>query len=219
MAAEPVRLCDSPIRLRQVGLVRQVSPTRCIKTELNSWDTLIVRCVRPQVSSMFQLLLLAGLVAGGYILLTQTLFKKSRCKGNAAVAGKTVIITGERVCLQQQQRHYWSSSEITEAFLLNICAKILIICLNELRKDARITLHTQKQNQGKTCRLNVRINKNLYNKSWNNFPLVTYEGKTQILPQPPSAFLFYGIKIKYLQLLIRKTFTGVTSSLYWHFID
>ncbi|KAI4796120.1 hypothetical protein KUCAC02_029432 [Chaenocephalus aceratus] len=43
---------------------------------------------------MFHLLVLAGVVLGGYILLTQTLFKRSKCKGQAAMAGKTVIITG-----------------------------------------------------------------------------------------------------------------------------
>ena len=48
---------------------------------------------------MLHLLLLAGVVLGGYVLLTQTLFKRSKCKGNAAMAGKTVIITGECVCV------------------------------------------------------------------------------------------------------------------------
>lgn len=46
---------------------------------------------------MFQLLLLTGVVLGGYVVLTQTLFRRSRCKGNAPMAGKTVIITGESV--------------------------------------------------------------------------------------------------------------------------
>lgn len=54
---------------------------------------------------MFQLLLLAGVLLGGYIVLTQTLFKRSKCKGNAAMAGKTVVITGEAeqvwVCSRQ----------------------------------------------------------------------------------------------------------------------
>lgn len=44
---------------------------------------------------MIQLLLLAIVVAGGYVLLTKTLFKRSKCKGNAPMAGKTVLITGE----------------------------------------------------------------------------------------------------------------------------
>lgn len=42
---------------------------------------------------MFLLLLLV-LVLGVHIL-KQTLFKRSRCKGNVPMAGKTVIITGE----------------------------------------------------------------------------------------------------------------------------
>lgn len=49
---------------------------------------------------MFQLLLLAGVVLGGYVVLTQTLFRRSRCKGNAPMAGKTVIITGQSVGLE-----------------------------------------------------------------------------------------------------------------------
>lgn len=44
---------------------------------------------------MIQLLVLAAVLLGGYIVLTQTLFKRSKCKGNAPMAGKTVIITGE----------------------------------------------------------------------------------------------------------------------------
>lgn len=49
---------------------------------------------------MFELLLLAGVVLGGYVVLTQTLFRRSRCKGNAPMAGKTVIITGQSVGLE-----------------------------------------------------------------------------------------------------------------------
>lgn len=45
-------------------------------------------------TTMLHLLLLLGVALGGYVLLTQTLFKRSKCKGNAAMAGKTVIITG-----------------------------------------------------------------------------------------------------------------------------
>lgn len=43
---------------------------------------------------MFPLLLLLVLVLGVHIL-KQTLFKRSRCRGNVPMAGKTAIITGE----------------------------------------------------------------------------------------------------------------------------
>lgn len=49
---------------------------------------------RTHRSAMFQLLLLAALLAA-YVLLTQTLFKRCTCRGNAAVAGRTAVITGE----------------------------------------------------------------------------------------------------------------------------
>lgn len=53
-----------------------------------------------RIETMFQLLLLAGVVLGGYVVLTQTLFRRSRCKGNAPMAGKTVVITGQSVGLE-----------------------------------------------------------------------------------------------------------------------
>lgn len=45
---------------------------------------------------MFLLLLLLILLLGVHVL-KQTLFKRSKCKGNVPMAGKTVIVTGERV--------------------------------------------------------------------------------------------------------------------------
>lgn len=45
---------------------------------------------------MFQLLLLLTVVLVVFVL-KQTLFKRSRCRGNIPMAGKTVIITGEGV--------------------------------------------------------------------------------------------------------------------------
>lgn len=44
---------------------------------------------------MVPLLFVAVVLLGAYVLLTQTLFKRAKCKGNAAMSGKTVIITGE----------------------------------------------------------------------------------------------------------------------------
>lgn len=45
---------------------------------------------------MFQMLLLFTVVLVVFVL-KQTLFKRSKCRGNIPMAGKTVIITGERV--------------------------------------------------------------------------------------------------------------------------
>lgn len=44
---------------------------------------------------MFQVLLLVTVVLVVCVL-KQTLFKRSKCRGNIPMAGKTVIITGER---------------------------------------------------------------------------------------------------------------------------
>lgn len=46
---------------------------------------------------MFVLLLLPLVLLLGLHVLKQTLFKRSKCRGNAPMAGKTAIITGERV--------------------------------------------------------------------------------------------------------------------------
>lgn len=48
---------------------------------------------------MFHLIIAAALIAGLYVFLVETLFKKSKCKGTADMTGKTAIITGE-VCDQ-----------------------------------------------------------------------------------------------------------------------
>lgn len=44
---------------------------------------------------MIQLLVVVAVLLGGYLVLTKTLFRRSKCKGNAPMAGKTVVITGE----------------------------------------------------------------------------------------------------------------------------
>lgn len=44
---------------------------------------------------MIYLIIAVALVAALYIVLVETLFKKSTCKGTADLSGKTAIITGE----------------------------------------------------------------------------------------------------------------------------
>lgn len=50
-------------------------------------------------NSMLPLLVATGVVVAVYIVLVKTIFKSSKFKGNAAMAGKTVIVTGTFVSL------------------------------------------------------------------------------------------------------------------------
>ena len=49
---------------------------------------------------MIYLLVGVGVGFGIYIFLVETLFKSSKCKGNAVMAGRTVIITGRFIFVQ-----------------------------------------------------------------------------------------------------------------------
>ncbi|KAK5917401.1 hypothetical protein CgunFtcFv8_012293 [Champsocephalus gunnari] len=87
---------------------------------------------------MFHLLVLAGVVLGGYIFLTQTLFKRSKCKGQAAMAGKTVIITGGNTGI----------GKATALHLAGRGAKVILACRN--RDKAQDAIADIQQETGST---------------------------------------------------------------------
>lgn len=54
---------------------------------------------------MIHLIIAGVLVAALYVVLVETLFKKSKCKGTADMTGKTAIITGE--VFDKHTNHLW----------------------------------------------------------------------------------------------------------------
>ncbi|XP_078134457.1 dehydrogenase/reductase SDR family member 13-like [Sander vitreus] len=94
---------------------------------------------------MFHLLLLAVVVLGGYVFLTQTLFKRSKCKGNAAIAGKTVIITGGNTGI----------GKATALHLARKGARVILACRNRNKAEAAIA--DIKQETGSTDVLYMQL--------------------------------------------------------------
>ncbi|XP_076022178.1 dehydrogenase/reductase SDR family member 13-like [Genypterus blacodes] len=94
---------------------------------------------------MFQLLIVAALLFGGYIFLIQTLFKRSKCKGNTSMAGKTIIITGGNSGI----------GKVTALLLARKGARVILACRN--RHKAEAAINEIKQVTGSTDLLFMQL--------------------------------------------------------------
>ncbi|XP_068593309.1 dehydrogenase/reductase SDR family member 13-like [Cebidichthys violaceus] len=94
---------------------------------------------------MFHLLLLAAVLLGGYVYLMRTLFKSSKCKGNAAMTGKTVIITGGNTGI----------GKATALHLARKGARVILACRN--RDKAELAIADIQQETGSTDVLFIQL--------------------------------------------------------------
>ncbi|XP_056152501.1 dehydrogenase/reductase SDR family member 13-like [Lampris incognitus] len=94
---------------------------------------------------MFTVLLTVGLLMGVYIVLVQTLFRRSRCRGKAPMSGRTVVITGGNTGIGKS----------TALHLARRGARVILACRN--REKAESAIGDIKQVTGSTDVLYMKL--------------------------------------------------------------